>query len=150
MANEKAGPMNRADVAGAIAAKFNISQTQADAITREYEAAIVRAISSGQEVRLNGFGSFKIQHRAARMARNPQTGEMKEVGAKDVPKFQPSKAMRDALLGDASTANATTKGGKAAKSSAAKSESKAGGAKAAAKAPAAKAAAAKAPAKKKK
>jgi nucleoid DNA-binding protein len=136
MANEKAAPMNRADIAGAIAAKFEISQKQADEITREYEAAIVRAVAGGQEVRLNGFGSFKVQDRQARMARNPRTGEQQQVAAKKVPKFVASKVMKDSVMGagsGAATAAATTKDGKAAKSSAA------GGT--AAKAPAKKAAA---------
>lgn len=141
MANEKATPMNRADIAGAIAAKFEISTKQADEITREYEAAIVRAVSGGQEVRLNGFGSFKVQERAARTGRNPATGQAQDFPAKKVPKFVPSKVMKDALLGTGSgaqTAEATTKDGKAAKSAAASKPA------AAAKAPAKKA-----PAKKK-
>jgi len=95
----KAAPMNRGDVSGAIAAKFGMPMTQADAITKEYEATIVRALTSGQEVRLAGFGSFKVSDRAARMARNPQTGEMKQIGARKVPKFQPGKAVKDAVMG---------------------------------------------------
>ena len=114
---DKAEQLNRADIAGAIAAKFDISVKQADEITREYEAAIVRAISGGQEVRLNGFGSFKVQDRAARTGRNPATGEAQDFPAKKVPKFVPSKAMKDALLGTgsgAATAEATTKAAKSA------------------------------------
>ena len=135
MANEKAAPMNRADIAGAIAAKFEIPLKQADEITREYEAAIVRAVAGGQEVRLNGFGSFKVQERAARTGRNPATGQPQDFPAKKVPKFAPAKAMKDAVMGDSSTAEATTKDGKAAKSAAAKGDA------APAKAPAKKAAA---------
>ncbi len=144
MANEKAAPMNRHDIVGAIAAKFEMTAQQADAIAHEYEAAIVRAVASGQEVRLNGFGSFKVQERQARTGRNPKSGELQEFPAKKVPKFAPSKAFKDALLGTgsgASTAGATTKDGKAAKSAqAAKAPAEAK--------PAAKAAPAKAPAKK--
>ncbi len=97
---EKAGPMTRADIAGAVAAKMSVTLKQADEMVREYEAAIVRALVSGQEVRLNGFGVFKLQHREARMARNPRTGEQQPVDAKTVPKFQPSKTMKDALIQD--------------------------------------------------
>jgi nucleoid DNA-binding protein len=106
MANEKAAPMNRADIVGAIAAKFEITQKQADEIAREYEAAILRAVSGGQEVRLNGFGSFKVQERAARTGRNPATGEEQEFPAKRVPKFTPSKAMKDALAATGAPAEA--------------------------------------------
>lgn len=116
----KAAPMNRGDVSGAIAAKFGMPMTQADAITKEYEATIVRALTSGQEVRLAGFGSFKVSDRAARMARNPQTGEMKQIGARKVPKFQPGKAVKDAVMG---TQGGGAKGG--AKSATAKAGGKA-------------------------
>ena len=142
--SQKAAPLNRGDVAGAIAAKFSISLSQADAITKEYEAAILRAAASGQEVRLAGFGSFKVADRAARMARNPQTGEMKEVAAKRVPRFAPAKAFKDTVQGPANGGKPAGKG--AAKAAPAKAAPAAkGGAKtAAAKAPAAKAAPAKA------
>lgn len=116
-ANEKAGPMTRADVAGAIAARHGLPQSQADAITREYEAAIMRALTSGQEVRLNGFGVFKLQKRAARMTRNPQNGEMKQQPEKTVPKFQPSKTMKDAVI---SSNNAKSGGAKSAAKTSAK------------------------------
>lgn len=116
----KAAPMNRGDVSGAIAAKFGMPMTQADAITKEYEATIVRALTSGQEVRLAGFGSFKVSDRAARMARNPQTGEMKQIGARKVPKFQPGKAVKDAVMGTQSGGGKAGAKGATAKAGAAK------------------------------
>jgi DNA-binding protein HU-beta len=131
----KAAPLNRGDVAGAIAAKFGLPVSQADAITKEYEAAILRAASSGQEVRLAGFGSFKVADRAARMVRNPQTGEMKQADAKRVPRFAPAKAFKDAVGVPASNGKAGAKSAAAKAAPAAK-----GKAAPAAKAPAAKAA----------
>ena len=142
---EKAGPMTRDDIAGAVAAKLDVPTAQAKSMAQEYEAAIMRALVSGQEVRLNGFGVFKLQHRAERMGRNPRTGEINPVAAKTVPKFQPSKRMKDALLPD------NTPAAKApAKAAAAKAPAKAAAAKTPAKAAAAKVPAAKAPAKAKK
>lgn len=137
-ASAKAAPMNRGDVSGAIAAKFGMPMTQADAITKEYEAIIVRALTSGQEVRLAGFGSFKVSDRAARMGRNPQTGEMKQIAARKVPRFQPGKAVKDAIMGTQSggggkggAKSATAKAGAAKSGGAAKSEGAGGGAKSA-------------------
>lgn len=122
----KAAPMSRGDVSGAIAAKFGMPMTQADAITKEYEATIVRALTSGQEVRLAGFGSFKVSDRAARMARNPQTGEMKKIGARKVPKFQAGKAVKDAVMGVKAAAKAPAKSATAAKSGGKATASKSG------------------------
>ena len=105
-----AAPQSRGDIAGAIAAKHGLSQSLADQLTKDYEAAIVRAVSAGQEVRLAGFGSFKVSHRAARMGRNPQTGEVKKIAAKKVVRFAPGKAVKDAVNGvKASSAKAANR-----------------------------------------
>ena len=90
--------MTRADIAGAVAAKLDVPQNKADAMAREYEAAIMRALAGGQEVRLNGFAIFKLQHRDARTTRNPQTGAPVQTDAKTVVKFQASKTLKDAVV----------------------------------------------------
>src|ERR1044072_91123 len=102
--SSNAGPQSRGDIAGAIAAKHGLSQAPPAQLTKDYEAAIVRAVSSGQEVRLAGFGSFKVSHRAARMGRNSQTGEVKKIAAKKVVRFAPGKAVKDAVNGVKATA----------------------------------------------
>lgn len=52
--------------------------------------AITAHTAAGDKVKLLGFGSFALEHRAARTARNPQTGQPVEVPAKDVLKFKPA------------------------------------------------------------
>jgi DNA-binding protein HU-beta len=51
----------------------------------------------GDEVRIPGFGTFKVAHRKARKARNPQTGAEMMLKAARVPKFQASKSLKDKL-----------------------------------------------------
>ena len=48
--------------------------------------------------RFPGFGQFKVRDRAARMARNPATGEQVKVPAKRVFKFLPAKALKEAVM----------------------------------------------------
>ena len=43
------------------------------------------------------FGIFSVKARAARMARNPKTGEQVKVAAKKVPKFRPAKGLKDSI-----------------------------------------------------
>jgi DNA-binding protein HU-beta len=60
-------------------------------------ARIRDAAVKGEEVSLPGFGKFKVQHKPARPARNPRTGESIAVAATRKLAFQPAKALKDAL-----------------------------------------------------
>ena len=48
---------------------------------------------------LPGLGKLKLKNRAARVGRNPATGEQIQIPAKRVVKFQVAKAAKDAILG---------------------------------------------------
>lgn len=58
---------------------------------------IVDAIASGEGVRLMGLGTFTVEDKPARVARNPRTGETVQVPAKKAPKFKISTALKDAV-----------------------------------------------------
>ena len=58
------------------------------------------ALSRGDRVELRGFGAFSIKSRAARVGRNPRTGEAVEVEKKYVPFFKAGKDLRDRLNAD--------------------------------------------------
>ena len=58
---------------------------------------IESTMKKGEEVRIPGFGTFKVAKRAARKARNPQTGAEMMLKAARVPKFTASKNLKDVL-----------------------------------------------------
>ena len=60
-------------------------------------STISDALSKGDTVTLVGFGTFKATKRAARKGRNPQTGDPISIKARNVPKFSPGKALKDAV-----------------------------------------------------
>jgi DNA-binding protein HU-beta len=51
---------------------------------------LTEALVEGNEVRIHGFGTFRTSQRAARMGRNPRTGEAVKVAARRVVRFAPS------------------------------------------------------------
>lgn len=53
------------------------------------------ALSAGERIEIRGFGSFSLHYRAARLGRNPKTGEKVELAGKFVPHFKPGKELRD-------------------------------------------------------
>ncbi|HEX2336511.1 MAG: HU family DNA-binding protein [Hyphomicrobiaceae bacterium] len=89
--------MSKKDLIDAVAAATELSKDKAgvavDAVINHIEAVMKK----GEEVRIPGFGTFKVAKRAARKARNPQTGMEMMLKASIVPKFQASKALKDML-----------------------------------------------------
>jgi DNA-binding protein HU-beta len=58
---------------------------------------IATSLEKGDEVRIHGFGAFKTSQRAARLGRNPRTGEQVKVPARRVVRFSPSTTLSSAL-----------------------------------------------------
>ena len=58
---------------------------------------ITRALARGDKVRLVGFGTFEVHHRAARKGRNPQTGDALRIPARESPFFRAGRALKKAV-----------------------------------------------------
>ena len=56
---------------------------------------MTRSLAKGQRIEIRGFGSFDLNHRPARVGRNPKTGDKVEVPEKYVPHFKPGKELRE-------------------------------------------------------
>ena len=56
--------------------------------------SLSNALSKGGRVEIRGFGSFSLNHRPARLGRNPKTGEKVNVPEKFVPHFKPGKELK--------------------------------------------------------
>ena len=55
---------------------------------------ITQSLAEGRRVELRGFGAFSVQHRAARVGRNPRSGESVNVEEKKIPRFKTGKELR--------------------------------------------------------
>lgn len=56
--------------------------------------AVKAALVEGENIEIRGFGTFKVQSRRSRVARNPRTGEQVDVPSREVPVFKPSRHLR--------------------------------------------------------
>ena len=56
---------------------------------------LIEDISKGNKVRIVGFGAFEVRRRAARIGRNPRTGEQIQIAASQKVKFLPAKALKE-------------------------------------------------------
>lgn len=89
--------MNKSELVNAIAAKEGIEKKCAEKSVNAVFAAVADALAAGDKVQLVGFGTFEVRARAAKTARNPQTGAAIAVPATKVPVFKAGKALKDAV-----------------------------------------------------
>ena len=71
--------MNKAELIDVLTEKLGTDRRQATAAVENVVDTIVRAVHKGDSVTITGFGVFEQRRRAARVARNPRTGETVKV-----------------------------------------------------------------------
>lgn len=54
-----------------------------------------KSFEAGGRIEIRGFGSFSLHYRAARIGRNPKTGESVAVADKFSPHFKPGKELKE-------------------------------------------------------
>ena len=92
--------MTRSELIAALTCRFpNLIAKDAEIAVKEILDAMGAALIQGNRVEIRGFGSFGLNYRPARNARNPKTGEKVLVPAKHVPHFKAGKEMRDRVVG---------------------------------------------------
>lgn len=77
--------------------KTPIAKAEVERIVNGFMDEVKNAVAAGESVQLIGFGTFEARERAAREARNPQTGDTITIPAKKAPVFKPGKAFKDAV-----------------------------------------------------
>ena len=89
--------MNKGELVDAVAGSSGLSRADAAKAVDATLDAIQGTLSSGGSVSLVGFGTFSVKARAARMGRNPRTGEAIHIAASNVPGFKAGKGLKDAV-----------------------------------------------------
>jgi DNA-binding protein HU-beta len=96
--------VNRRDLVLAVADAADMEPKQVDALLRSLTDVITSTVSKGEPVAISGFAKFARVDRAARMGRNPATGETIKIKASRKARITPLKAFKDAVLGSRGTA----------------------------------------------
>ena len=89
--------MNKTDLIEHIAKTADISKAASSRALDAIIGAVRATLKKNGTVTLVGFGTFSVGKRAARIGRNPRTGEAIKIKAAKVPKFKPGKALKDAV-----------------------------------------------------
>jgi DNA-binding protein HU-beta len=89
--------MNKTELIDAVAQSADVPKAIAARTLEATLKAIESSLKQGDAVTLVGFGTFLVDARPERTGRNPRTGASIRIGAAQVPKFRPGKALKDAL-----------------------------------------------------
>lgn len=85
--------MNKTELVSKIAEDAGITKSQAGAALDSFFEGVSRTLKKGDKLTLVGFGTFSVSKRAARLGRNPQTGESIKIKAKKVARFKAGKEL---------------------------------------------------------
>jgi DNA-binding protein HU-beta len=89
--------MSKKDLIDAVAKDAELTKEKASVAVDAVLEHIRGAMQKGEEVRIPDFGTFKVAARKAREGRKPATGATINIPASRVPKFSPSKGLKDLL-----------------------------------------------------
>lgn len=86
--------MNKTEFIKAFADKAALTIKDAQEVYDAFVAVITETLKKGDKIALLGFGNFELKKKAARTAKNPQTGKPVKVPASNVPAFKVSKVWK--------------------------------------------------------
>ena len=90
--------MNKNDLISSVAEASGLTKADAGRAVDGVFDSIASALSSGDDVRIVGFGSFSVANRAASTGRNPRTGEEIQIPASKQPKFKAGAPLKSAVI----------------------------------------------------
>ncbi len=89
--------INRTTLVNQVATAAELKKTEAQRAVDAVFEAIAMGLCQRTEVKIPGFGIFRVTHRAAREGRNMATGEPVKIAARDTAKFVPGKVLKEML-----------------------------------------------------
>ena len=88
--------MTKNDLVNAVA-NHGLSKRQSASVVESVFDIIFRCFEKGEDVKIVGFGHFRIRRKASRRGRNPQTGDSIEITARKVLTFKASQILKKSL-----------------------------------------------------
>ncbi len=84
-------------LAAQLAEDHEIPKRQAEAVLGDLVTLTAKHLKRGDKIRLTGIGVLQVRKRAARMGRNPATGEAIKIKASKKVAFRPAKELKEAV-----------------------------------------------------
>lgn len=87
--------LTRMDLAEAVHEEVGLSRNESADLVESVLKEMSDALADGDSVKISSFGTFSIRDKAARVGRNPKTGEEVPITPRRVLSFRPSHLMKD-------------------------------------------------------
>lgn len=84
-------------IAAELAEKNELTKKQGNEIMDDFVTLVTKNLKKGVRIRLNGLGILQVRKRAARMGRNPATGEAIKIKASKKVAFRVAKDLKEAV-----------------------------------------------------
>jgi len=84
-------------IAANLAEKHEMSKKDAESVLGDMIGLVVKHLKKGDRIRIGGLGILQVRKRAARMGRNPATGEAIKIKASKKVAFRASKELKEAV-----------------------------------------------------
>ncbi|MBQ7763100.1 MAG: integration host factor subunit beta [Flavobacteriales bacterium] len=89
--------MTKADIVARISEAKGVEKAEVQATVEAFMEEVKKALESGNNVYLRGFGSFIIKRRAEKTGRNISKNTTIKIPAHNIPAFKPSKVFVDVV-----------------------------------------------------
>ncbi|MDR9389559.1 MAG: integration host factor subunit alpha [Wenzhouxiangella sp.] len=86
--------LTKAELASMLFDQVGLNKREAKDFVDAWFETITRALESGEDVKLSGFGNFQLRDKNERPGRNPKTGEEIPISARRVVTFKPGQKLR--------------------------------------------------------
>jgi DNA-binding protein HU-beta len=96
-AKERIGQMTKNELIAMVADRAQMTKSAASAAVDATFDAITVTLKKGGEVKIMGFGNFRVVKRAAREGRDPRTGAPVKIKAARRPRFSAGKGLKEAV-----------------------------------------------------
>ena len=96
-AKKSAPTVTMKHLAASLAESHEMSKKQTEAVLGDLVGLVTKHLKKGDRIRIGGLGILQVRKRAARMGRNPQTGEPVKIKASKKIAFRAAKDLKESI-----------------------------------------------------
>jgi len=87
--------LTRMDLSEAVFREVGLSRNESAQLVESVLQHVSDALVAGETVKISSFGTFMVRSKAARVGRNPKTGEEVPISPRRVLSFRPSHLLKE-------------------------------------------------------
>ena len=89
--------LTKKEIVNSIYMQLGFSKKVAEHLLEDFLSIILKELIINGKVKISNFGTFSVKKKNSRLGRNPKTGDEKEITARNVISFYPSKAIKSKI-----------------------------------------------------